>query len=179
MERVLLVGLLQKLESLVSEKPAPLEVGEAPGVVVAPVSGTTVPLEGVGDPVFARGMLGCGVGIRPAGELAYAPVSGVVAADVKTRHALLLRSDDGLEVLLHVGLDSVMLSGAGFLPYVRKGDHVRAGQPVLGFSRSLMAERGLDDTVVVTVTNSDAFSSVKVTCGEKISAGSELIRCAR
>ena len=122
-------------------------------------------------------MLGVGVGIAPEGDVAYAPVSGVVTADVKTRHALLIRADDGAEVLLHVGIDSVALRGEGFRCLAEKGDEVRAGQPLISFDRALMAERGLDQTVVVTVSNSDAFEPVEVAAGEKrVAAGEAVLR---
>ena len=157
----------------------PVPTPEDPQAVLAPVTGRLVALDEVADPAFAQGMLGRGVGIKAEGDVAFAPVSGTVVADVKTKHALLIRAECGAEVLLHVGLDSVRLRGAGFRTYVRKGDNVRAGQPVMSFDRSLMAERGLDDTVVVTVTNSDAFAAVEPVCAGEVAAGSELLRCER
>ena len=171
------MGLLEKIGGLRRAVPDALDVAAAPGVAYAPVSGTVVPLDQVGDPAFAQGMLGNGLGIAPEGNVAYAPVSGVVTADVKTRHALLIKAESGAEVLLHVGLDSVSLRGEGFRQLVRKGDAVRAGQPVLGFDRSLMTSRGLDDTVVVTVTNPDDFASVEVCCEGDVAAGSAVLRC--
>lgn len=170
------MGLLHKLGSLV-EKPMPLDVADDPQTVLAPVSGQVVALEDLADPVFAQGMLGVGMGMRPEGDVAYSPVTGTVAADVKTKHALLIRAQSGAEVLLHVGLDTVELRGAGFHPFVRKGDAVRAGDPVLGFDRALIEGRGLDDTVVVTVSNPEAFAEVEPACGEKVVAGELLLRC--
>lgn len=173
------VGLLSKLGSLVAEKPVALTVDTDKDVVLAPVSGRVVPLEELSDPVFAQGMLGVGVGIRPEDDVAYAPVSGTVTADVKTKHALLFKAENGAEVLLHVGLDSVALGGAGFRPLVHKGDSVLAGEAVLSFDRSLMAQRGIDDTVVVTVSNTDAFSDVTVSASGEVVAGKPLLRCVR
>lgn len=158
----------------------PVPTPEDPQAVLAPVTGRLVALDEVADPAFAQGMLGRGVGIRAEGDVAYAPVSGVVAADVKTKHALLFRADNGAEVLLHVGLDSVTLRGAGFRTFVRKGERVSAGAPVMSFDRALMAERGLDDTVMLTVTNADDFSAVESVRAEgKVDAGSVVMRCAR
>ena len=176
------VGLFDKLGLSLMERVRPtlkpVPTPEDPQAVLAPVTGRPMALRDVADPAFAEGMLGVGVGIAPAGDVAYAPVSGVVAADVKTRHALLIRSECGAEVLLHVGLDSVKLRGEGFRQLVRKGDAVRAGQPVLSFDRALMAERGLDDTVVVTVTNPDDFARVEVCCaGTEVAAGAVVLRC--
>ena len=175
------VGLFDKLGLSLMERVRPtlkpVPTPEDPQAVLAPVTGRPMALRDVADPAFAEGMLGVGVGIEPAGDVAYAPVSGVVAADVKTRHALLIRSECGAEVLLHVGLDSVKLRGEGFRQLVRKGDAVRAGQPVLSFDRALMAERGLDDTVVVTVTNPGDFARVEVCCEGDVAAGAAVLRC--
>ena len=176
------VGLFDKLglslldRSRQTIKPVPTP--EDPQAVCAPVAGRVMALDEVQDPAFAQGMLGVGVGIAPEGDVAYAPVDGTVVADIRTGHALLIRARSGAEVLLHVGLDSVALRGEGFDQLVHKGDEVRAGQPVLGFDRSLMSARGLDDTVVVTVTNSDDFASVAVaSCGGEVRAGSAVLRC--
>lgn len=148
-----------------------------PQAIHAPVSGQVVALDKVSDPAFSQGMLGCGVGVRPAGDVAFAPVSGTVTADVKTKHALLIKGENGAEVLLHVGLDSVNLRGDGFSLFVRKGDHVRAGEPVIAFDRRLMAERGLDDTVLLTVTNPERFSRVEPVCEDgEVTAGAVVMR---
>lgn len=176
------MGLFDKLglSLLDRSRPAlkPVPTPEDPQAVFAPVTGQVIALDELSDQAFAQGMLGLGVGIAPEGDVAFAPVTGTVVADVKTKHALLIKAESGAEVLLHVGLDSVELRGAGFNQLVRKGDEVRAGQPVLGFDRSLMAERGLDDTVVVTVTNSDDFSRVEVVpCDREVTAGSAVLRC--
>ena len=179
------MGLLGKLGSSLLDRSRsalePVPAPEGPGDVCAPVAGRVVALADVADPAFSQGMLGVGAGVVPEGDVAYAPVTGTVAAEVKTRHALLVRSEEGAEVLLHVGLDSVALRGEGFRQLVRKGDAVRAGQPVLAFDRALMAERGLDDTVVVTVTNPGDFARVEVIAatGDEVGAGAPLLRCVR
>ena len=178
------MGLFEKLGISVAARsgktPEPVPAPEDPQAILAPVSGHVIELERVSDPAFSQGMLGRGLGIKAEGDVAYAPVTGTVVADVKTKHALLIKSQSGAEVLLHVGLDSVTLRGAGFQPFVRKGDEVVAGTPVMRFDRSLMAEHGLDDTVVVTVTNPEAFSSVESVCSEgEVSAGSVVLRCER
>ncbi len=144
----------------------------------APVSGRVVGLDDVADPVFSQGMLGTGVGVAPEESVALSPVSGTVVADARTEHALLIRARSGAEVLLHVGLDSVRLRGAGFRLHARTGDQVKAGDPLISFDRALMRERGLDDTVIVTVTNPEDFSRVDPVCGEVVSAGAVVLRTA-
>ena len=181
------VGLFEKLGLSVLERPKPtlkpVPTPEDPQAVCAPVAGRVIALEDVSDPAFAQGMLGVGLGIEPAGDVAYSPVTGVVATEVRTRHALVIKAESGAEVLLHVGLDSVELRGAGFRQLVAVGETVRAGQPVLRFDRALLAQRGLDGTVMLTVTNPDDFSSVEVrAAGDKddpaeVRAGDALIRC--
>lgn len=177
------VGLLKKLglKLLVRSEPTvePVSTPEDPQAVLAPVTGRLVALSDVRDPAFSQGMLGLGVGIRPEGDVAFSPVTGTVVAEVKSKHALLIKAQSGAEVLLHVGLDSVSLRGAGFRQLVSKGDEVRAGAPVLRFDRSLMADRGLDDTVVVTVTNPEAFERVEPASeGPEVTAGSVVLRTA-
>lgn len=182
-ERLVLVGLLDKLSPLLrTAVPEPVRVSEGdPQAICAPVSGQVVALEEVGDPAFSQGMLGRGFGIVTEGDVAFSPVSGTVMADVKTGHALLIRADSGAEVLLHVGLDSVRLNGSGFRTFAHKGDHVRAGQPLIAFDRRLMAERGLDDTVLVTVTNAEDLSCVeeRTASGGKVAAGAVVMRAER
>ena len=177
------VGLFEKLglSILNRSEPAiePVPTPEDPQAVLAPVTGRLVALGDVSDPAFSQGMLGTGVGIKPEGNVAFSPVTGTVVAEVKSAHALLIKAQSGAEVLLHVGLDSVALHGAGFRQLVRKGDEVRAGVPVLRFDRDLMAERGLDDTVVVTVTNPEAFERVEPACaGDEVVAGAVVLRTA-
>lgn len=160
-------------------KPAAVSAVIEPGLICSPVSGRVVDLAEVDDDVFAQGMLGEGLAIEPEEDVVYAPVSGMVAADVKTKHALLIRSDDGLEVLIHAGIDTVRLGGDGFVSYAAKGDRVAAGEPVLEFDRALARERGLSDTVVVTVTNSDRTGGVERACGTKVVAGQPLLRAGK
>lgn len=178
-ERSLPVGLIDKLARTrrVRNVPEPVPTPGDPKAIAAPVSGRVIALEEVPDDAFSQGMLGRGVGIKGDGTIAFSPVTGTVVADVKTRHALLIRAENGAEVLLHVGLDSVRLGGAGFALFVEKGDHVKAGDPLISFDRRLMSERGLDDTVVVTLTNPEKFEHVEpVGAGSEVSAGSVVLR---
>ena len=169
------LSLLDRSESAIKPVPTP----EDPQAVLAPVTGQLVALSDVSDPAFSQGMLGLGVGIKPEDDVAFSPVTGTVVAEVKSKHALLIKAENGAEVLLHVGLDSVALRGAGFKQLVKKGDEVRAGVPVLRFDRNLMAEKGLDDTVVVTVTNPEAFERVEPACaGNEVVAGAVVLRTA-
>lgn len=161
------------------ERFAPLDVMARVDTILAPVSGITIGLGSIPDPIFSQGLMGAGVGIAPSSDVVYAPVSGTVAATTKTNHAVSLVSDDGAEVLVHIGMDTVMLHGEGFSRFVEKGDHVAAGAALVAFDRTLVAERGLDATVVVTVLNSDAYVSVRPLVDGSVAAGAMLLHMER
>jgi len=121
-------------------------------VLKAPLSGPVVPIERVPDPVFAHRLLGDGVAIDPVSSLLLAPCDGVVATIHPAGHAIALTTDSGVEVMLHVGLDTVALGGRGFVPRVAQGRRVVAGEALLAFDADLVARsaRSLVTPVVVT-----------------------------
>lgn len=123
--------------------------------LLAPVSGLLVPLSSVPDPAFAERLVGDGIAIDPVTELIVAPCRGVVAQVHSAGHAVTIRTESGVEVLIHVGLDTVMLKGRGFAPRARPGDHVHAGDPLLSFDADLVATqaRSLLTEMVVTTMN--------------------------
>jgi len=161
------------------ERPASLDVMACAGTILAPVGGVVRGLESISDPIFSQGLMGAGVGIAPSSDVAYAPVSGTVAATTKTNHAISLVSDDGAEVLVHIGMDTVMLHGEGFSRFVERGDHVIAGAALVAFDRALVAARGLDATVAVTVLNSDAYASVRALVDGPVASGAALLHMER
>ena len=127
-----------------------------PGLdILAPLSGVIVPLDSVPDPVFARKMVGDGVAIDPTSCEVLAPVAGAVTQFHGAHHALAITSDQGVEVLVHVGLDTVTLAGAGFTPVVSLGDRVEAGQVVLRFDPETVARLARSLLTAVVVTNGD------------------------
>ena len=107
---------------------------EAAGVVCSPVAGTPVRLSEVPDPVFGGGMMGKGCGVKPSEGVAYAPVSGEITAAFPTGHAYGLKADDGVEVLIHIGMDTVGMNGKGFKIIAQQGSRVAAGDPLGTFS---------------------------------------------
>lgn len=155
--------------------PEAVAAATEPGVICAPVSGRVVPMSDVPDPVFSSGTLGTGAGIWPTEEIAYAPISGTVSATMG--HAIGIAGDDGVEVLVHVGLDTVGMEGRGFIPYVRQGERVAAGQPILGFSKIAIAAAGHEDIVVVALTNAVPIS-LAVEPNAETDAGARLITVA-
>ncbi len=152
---------------------------ENPDVVFAPTPGAVVPLCQTPDPAFSEGMLGQGCGIRPSAGVIYAPVDGVVAFTSETNHAIGFSSDDGIEVLIHIGIDTVEMAGRGFVRQVEANERVRAGTPIMTFSREAIASAGYDDMVFCVVTNTDAFRAVTLEAEEHVAAGADLIRVSR
>ena len=121
-------------------------------VVTAPFSGTLVPLSEVPDETFASGVLGEGIAIEPSDGLFCSPVDGTVETIAETKHAIGFAADNGLEILVHVGLETVSLNGDGFEILVKEGDKVKAGQPVAKADLALIRERGLKTITSIVLT---------------------------
>lgn len=144
--------------------------------VYAPVSGTVISLPEVGDGVFSEGILGQGCAFIPSEGVIYAPFAGSIITAPESRHAIGIRSKDGIEILIHVGIDTVEMNGQGFSLFAKEGDEVKCGQTVLTFDREAIKEAGHPDTVIVIVTNSNDFQEIKIVkagktdCLEKIFA---------
>ena len=158
-------------------RPEPVAAAWGPGVVCSPVSGEAVQLAESDDPVFASGAMGGGIAVRPTGEVAYAPVTGTVSAAMA--HAVGITADDGAEVLVHVGIDTVEMNGDGLACLVAQGSHVEAGQPIVSFSREKIAAAGKKDTVFVLVTNSDDYAEVKPVPNGPVEAGAIVVRLSK
>jgi beta-glucoside PTS system EIICBA component len=137
----------------------------ADGRLVAPVAGEVVPLDRVDDPVFGGGILGDGVAIRPSTGAVYAPLSGTVSSLLPSKHAFGITGDDGVEILVHVGLDTVKLDGAPFVAHVAQGDRVERGQLVLEADLEAIHLAGFDTITPVVVLNGDAFDVVEALTG--------------
>ncbi len=121
-------------------------------VVIAPFSGKLVPLSEVPDETFASGVLGEGIAIEPSDGLFCSPVDGTVETIAETKHAIGFAADNGLEILVHVGLETVSLNGEGFEILVKEGDRVKAGQPVAKADLALIRERGLKTITSLVLT---------------------------
>ena len=137
-------------------------------VVTAPFSGTLVPLSEVPDETFASGVLGEGIAIEPSDGLFCSPVDGTVEIIAETKHAIGFAADNGLEILVHVGLETVSLNGEGFEILVKEGDRVKAGQPVAKADLALIRERGLKTITSIVLTG--GADDRKLHCAEGIAA---------
>ncbi|RKP58810.1 phosphoenolpyruvate--protein phosphotransferase [Pararobbsia silviterrae] len=125
--------------------------------LLAPLTGPVVPIEDVPDPVFAGKMFGDGIGLDPLDTLLVAPCDGTISHLARTGHAVTLTTEEGAEVLLHVGIDTVELKGEGFTPKVQQGDRVVAGQSLIEFDPDYVARRAHSLVTVVAIANGDAF----------------------
>ena len=134
----------------------------AAGKVLQPVKGNVIAREAIPDDTFASGVLGDGVGIEPADELVVAPFDGTISSVAESQHAVGIESN-GMEMLIHVGVDTVNMQGDGFTCLVKEGDAVTAGQPLIRFDRAKIKAAGYSDTVAVLLTNSDDLEGVE--CG--------------
>ena len=121
-------------------------------VLLSPLDGWASSLAEVPDPVFAQGMLGDGIAIDPTGSVLVAPCPGRVATLHAAHHAVTLRTDDGVDILMHIGLETVALKGDGFTAHVAEGDRVQAGQPLISFDLDILVRhaRSLISPIVVT-----------------------------
>ena len=136
-----------------------------PGTVYAPVSGTAVPSEQIPDETFATGVLGRGVGIQPEEGVIVAPFDGEISSVTDTHHAVGITSPDGMELLIHVGVDTVDMKGDGFDCFVQAGQKVKAGDRLITFDRAKIAAAGHPDMVAVLLTNADDYKELKVRTG--------------
>lgn len=152
-------------EAAAAEAPAAAATPAVPAApttaVLAPVGGEVVPLAEVDDPVFASKALGEGVGVVPADGAVVAPVAGELLTVADTGHAFGLKTADGVEVLVHVGIDTVKLAGTGFQVAVRKGEHVAAGDRLVTVDLDVVRAAGYDTTTLVTVVNARALTRVE------------------
>lgn len=128
--------------------------------VVAPVDGDLIPITDVKDDVFSAKMLGDGFAVKPSDDKIYAPVSGEISTVFPTKHAIGIKTKEGLEILIHLGLDTVELKGAPFTTSIKQGDHVSAGDMLTTMDRKQITDAGYDDTVIVVYTNMDLLKAV-------------------
>lgn len=126
-------------------------------VFLAPCDGEVIELSRVPDPVFSEGMLGIGIAVEPLQDTVCSPVDGQVVSIADAAHAYTLLSEDGLELLLHVGIDTVELKGEGYHPAVAIGDRVRAGDPLVRIDREKIQARGYALTTPLIVTNPECL----------------------
>ena len=135
-----------------------------------------IPIEEVNDGVFSAKIMGDGIAIIPENEVLTAPADGEITVVMDgSFHAVGMRLDNGVELLLHIGVDTVGMNGEGFKPYVTVGDKVKTGDNLIGFSKSAIAAHGLRDVTMLIVTNGDECPPVKLMSGMDAVAGETVV----
>lgn len=147
-----------------------------PMTVYAPAEGEVIPLDQFPDEMFSQEVLGPGCGILPSGKLVTAPFNGTVTQVVDTLHAVGLLSSDGVEVLIHVGVDTVEMGGKGFKYHIKKDQRIHLGDPLITFDRKVIKEAGHSDAIAVVVTNSDEYSVVDLKAEGSIAPGGLMLK---
>lgn len=143
--------------------------------LVAPISGEIVPITQAPDPIFSDKVLGDGVAIIPSDSAVCAPCDGTVAQIAHTLHALSITGDDGLEILLHFGIDTVSLGGAAFDVRVSVGDHVKTGDHLVNVDWNQVRDAGLDPTSPIVILNCENVQGAKFHVGPARSGETEMI----
>ncbi|MGC0843630.1 PTS beta-glucoside transporter subunit IIABC [Pantoea agglomerans] len=147
--------------------------------ILSPMTGTVLALDQIPDPTFASGLLGQGAAIIPSDNKVIAPFAGEVASLFQTRHAIGLLSHSGVELLIHVGIDTVRLGGKPFTAHVKVGDTFSAGDLLLEFDRQAILDAGYDLATPIIITNSDEYPEVMTLAGTAVTAGTPLLSVTR
>ncbi|MDG1640439.1 PTS beta-glucoside transporter subunit IIABC [Klebsiella huaxiensis] len=175
----LLFGIFGKKNSQPQPEESTVELNNQPlqkfETIVSPMNGTIVPLELVPDNTFASGLLGKGIAILPNSGTVYSPVSGEVISLFESLHAIGIKSDDGAEILIHVGLDTVKLKGQHFTSHIDVGDKISVGDLLLSFDLPAISAAGFNLVTPILIINSDDYMDVLVLGKEQVLSGSELL----
>lgn len=144
-------------------------------MIGSPVAGEAVPVSEVNDPTFAEGILGKGVAIKPSDGNIYAPADGTIGLLFETLHAVSIQTDDGAEILVHIGLDTVTLKGEGFEAHATTGDKVKKGDLLITVDLDKVKAAGLDVITPMLICNTDDYEAVEAITGKTVVAGDDVI----
>ena len=169
------MGFLDFLKKKEDVKQAPVW----PAIIGAECKGTVVPMENIPDEVFSQGILGQCIGIDPAEGKVFAPVDGEITQAPDSGHALGLMSIGGVEVLIHVGVDTVDMNGDGFTPRVKEGDKVKKGQMLLEMDLDKIAAAKHPAVVITVITNTDEFAAVEGVASGAVEPGADLLKVSK
>ena len=158
-----------------AEAPTAAEVAAEAVTVTSPLEGRAVPISEIPDPVFSTGVVGDGIAIEPASNTVVCPADATVVTAPDSGHAFGLKLDSGVELLIHVGIDTVELGGKGFDVKVKAGDHVSAGQPLVVFDPTVIDEAGYSKITPVLVTNGFDYSNVTGIPADDVTTGTPVI----
>jgi PTS system beta-glucosides-specific IIC component len=153
----------------------PVKSDKEAHVVFSPTTGRIIPLQQVKDEVFMKEMVGKGVAIFPEISSIFSPVNGIVKYIPTTKHAMIVSSNDGIDVLIHIGVDTINLNGKYFETLVKQDAQVKVGDPLLHFDRKAILNLGFDLVIPVVITNTNDFSQVIPTRKETVIVEDRLI----
>ncbi len=148
-------------------------------IVAAPIKGEAVPSSEINDPTFGEEMLGKGMAIKPAEGKVFAPFDGTVAMVFETKHAISLISDKGAEVLIHVGLDTVMLKGEHYTVHVEDGAAIKKGDLLMEFDMEAIAAAGYDTITPIVICNSDDYQDIVRKTGNLVEPGDTIMELVK
>ena len=141
--------------------------------------GRTIPMDEVNDQTFAQELLGPGIAIVPSNGTVVSPIDGTIATVMDTKHAVCIQGEDGLELIVHAGLDTVELNGKYCQTYKEIGDQVKAGDVLLEFDLEEIAKAGYDVTTPIVITNLGDYKITKCLTGQQVKAGEEVIQLTK
>ncbi|KMY50482.1 PTS sugar transporter subunit IIA [Peribacillus loiseleuriae] len=158
--------MFKKLFGKKTEEPVAKDI-----VLFAPMNGKVVALEDVPDPVFAEKMMGDGLAIDPEESTVYSPVDGEIVQVFPTKHAVGIKTANGAEILIHIGLETVGLNGEGFEAFVSAGDTVKTGDKLISFDQTIIREKAKSTLIPIIITNSDEIKSIVKTAETLLTRG--------
>ena len=141
--------------------------------------GRTIPMDEVNDQTFAQELLGPGIAIVPSNGTVVSPIDGTIATVMDTKHAVCIQGEDGLELIVHAGLDTVELNGKYYQTYKEIGNQVKAGDVLLEFDLEEIAKAGYDVTTPIVITNLGDYKITKCLTGQQVKAGKEVIQLTK
>lgn len=148
-------------------------------VIASPLSGKVIPLNTVNDHVFSNELIGKGIAILPDQNEVKAPFAGEIVTMMESKHAVGLRSDNGIELLIHVGIDTVSLKGEYFETHVKQGDRVEQGDTLVTFDRQSIQAKGYETVTPIIITNHDEFNALDPIKEKRISSGEPLMHITK
>jgi PTS system glucose-specific IIA component len=169
------MGLFDKLKKLVSDE------GNTAGAIeiISPLSGEIVNIEDVPDVVFAEKIVGDGIAIKPTGNKMVSPVNGTIGKIFETNHAFSIESEDGIELFVHFGIDTVELKGQGFTRIAEEGQEVKAGDTVIEFDIAFLEENAKSTLTPVVISNMDEIKELNKLSGSVTVGESPVLRVTK
>ena len=154
---------------------APLSAAAGEAQAAAPLAGRALPLTEVNDAVFSQKVMGDGLAIQPSEGKVYAPFDGEVASLFETKHAIGLTGDNGMELLIHIGIDTVNLQGQYYDAHVKVGDRVKQGDLLISFDKDAIEQAGYETVTPVILTNTDSYTAVEAQTGCEVRPGDTVL----